>query len=120
MKAQIDPSGPEATDQDDTHENLITKRLCLKIAEAAKVIGVNPATIRRMIKRGLLKPYLGLRTPLIPMSQLKNLIENHTEPSRDSKSENVNLPSQLSKNASVKHSTSKDSKAGESRGKEAL
>ena len=80
MKAQADPSGPEATDQDYTKENLLTKRLCLKIAEAAKVLGVNPATIRRMIKRGLLRPYRGLRTPLIPLAQLRRLIEDQVEP----------------------------------------
>jgi len=36
---------------------------------------VNPVTVRRMIKRGLLKPYLGSRMSLIPVSQLKNLME---------------------------------------------
>jgi hypothetical protein len=89
MKAQIDPSGPEATDQNEAVQNLITQRVCLKIAEAAKVIGVNPVTVRRMIKRGLLKPYLGLRTPLIPVTQLKNLIENNIEPAPEQKLERV-------------------------------
>lgn len=60
-------------------------RIAYKIGEAANSIGVDPVTIRRMIKRGLLKPYRGLRTPLIPVCQLKDLIENGKEPRNDSK-----------------------------------
>jgi len=59
-------------------------RIAYKIGEAATSIGVDPVTIRRMIKRGLLKPYRGLRTPLIPVCQLKNLIEKGEEPKKSS------------------------------------
>ena len=118
MKAQIDPSGPEVTDQTEASQNLITQRVCLKIAETAKVIGVNPATVRRMIKRGLLRPYLGLRTPLIPVSQLKNLIENNIEPAQDPKSQKVK--SKLSKNGGSKRGLKNGSKKGSSSGKGGL
>ena len=64
-------------------------RIAYKIGEAANSIGVDPVTIRRMIKRGLLKPYRGLRTPLIPVSQLKDLIEKGEEP-RNSNNESNN------------------------------
>ena len=81
MKHQLDPSGTEATDQKSSkrHSNSVD-RIALKIKESADAIGVDPVTIRRMIKRGLLKPYRGLRTPLIPVSQIRALIENGDEP----------------------------------------
>lgn len=118
MEAQIDPSGPEATDQSHDEKNLITERLCLKIGEAAKVMGVNSVTVRRMIKRGLLKPYLGLRTPLIPVSQLKDLIENDIEPTQWPKSEGGK--SKLSKNGAIKRGLKSGSKKRSSYGTEGL
>jgi hypothetical protein len=80
MKTKPKTSGPEATDQNASDKQITTERICLKIGEAARVIGVNPATIRRMIKRGLLRPYRGLRTPLIPVKQLQRLVEDQIEP----------------------------------------
>jgi len=118
MKAQIDPSGPEVADQNEASQSLITQRVCLKIAETAKVMGVNSVTVRRMIKRGLLKPYLGLRTPLIPVSQLKNLIENNIEPSQEPKSQKVK--SRLSKNGEIKPDLKNSSQTGSSYGREVL
>jgi excisionase family DNA binding protein len=55
-------------------------RIAYKVNEAAAAIGVTPVTIYRMISRGLLRPYRGLRHPLIPASQLLELIEKGTEP----------------------------------------
>jgi excisionase family DNA binding protein len=49
-------------------------RLCYKINEAAKIVGVSPITIRRAISRGLLKPCRAFRHPLIPRDQLEKLI----------------------------------------------
>ena len=81
MKYKTDPSGTEATDQKSSkRHNTNIERIALKIKESAESIGVDPVTIRRMIKRGLLKPYRGLRTPLIPVSQIKALVENGEEP----------------------------------------
>ena len=50
-------------------------RISYKIAEAAKIVGVSPITIRRAIDRGLLKPCRAFRHPLIPADQLQRLIE---------------------------------------------
>lgn len=50
-------------------------RIALKIGEAAEAIGVKPITIRRMIDRGILKPYRGIRHPLIPVKQLTDLMK---------------------------------------------
>ena len=81
MKIIKDPSGPKASDKKTSqrHTN-IADRIELKIGESADAIGVDPVTIRRMIKRGLLRPYRGLRTPLIPVSQIRALIEKGEEP----------------------------------------
>ena len=70
MKIIKDPSGPKASDKKTSqrHTN-IADRIELKIGESADAIGVDPVTIRRMIKRGLLRPYRGLRTPLIPVAR---------------------------------------------------
>jgi hypothetical protein len=116
MKEQIDPSGREATDQNETGQSLTTQRVCLKIAETAKAMGVNPVTVRRMIARGLLKPYRGLRTPLIPVTQLKNLIENSIEPAHENRLEKVK--SKTSKNGSGKRSLKNAPKKESSYGKE--
>jgi excisionase family DNA binding protein len=49
-------------------------RLSYKIKEAAELIGVSQATIRRAIQRGLLKPCRAFRHPLIPAEQLQELV----------------------------------------------
>jgi excisionase family DNA binding protein len=49
-------------------------RISYKIKEAAEILGVSQATVRRAIKRGLLRPCRVLRHPLIPSDQLVKLI----------------------------------------------
>jgi len=81
MNNNQDPSGPEANDRkSQIGQKKNIERIALKVNESAESLGVDPVTIRRMIKRGLLKPYRGLRTPLIPVSQIKALIERGEEP----------------------------------------
>lgn len=81
MKSISDPSGPEANGQKSSkRQSKNIERIALKIKESADCLGVDPVTIRRMIKRGVIKPYRGLRTPLIPVVQLKALIEKGEEP----------------------------------------
>jgi hypothetical protein len=81
MNRNQDPSGPEANDRkSQIGQKKNIERIALKVNESAESLGVDPVTIRRMIKRGLLKPYRGLRTPLIPVSQIKALIERGEEP----------------------------------------
>lgn len=80
MKTTSDPSGPEANGQKSSkRQDKSIDRIALRIKESAASLGVDPVTIRRMIKRGVLKPYRGLRTPLIPVVQLKALIERGEE-----------------------------------------
>jgi hypothetical protein len=48
----------------------------LKVKDAAKYLGgVSQITVRRLIKRGLLKPNRALRHILIPVSQLDCFLE---------------------------------------------
>ena len=51
-------------------------QLTLRISEAAKVLGVSETSIRRLIKRGHLKPVRLFRHVLIPIRQLTMLIDN--------------------------------------------
>lgn len=51
------------------------KRLAYKINECADLTGLSQASIRRAIKRGLLKPCRAFRHPLIPAEQLRRLVE---------------------------------------------
>ena len=47
----------------------------LKIKEAARYLGgVSTVTVRRLIKRGLIKPNRALRHVLIPVSELDRFI----------------------------------------------
>jgi hypothetical protein len=48
----------------------------LKIKDAAKYLGgVSQITVRRLIKRGLLKPNRALRHIIIPISELEHFLE---------------------------------------------
>jgi hypothetical protein len=50
----------------------------LKLKDAANYIGgVSPITVRRLIKRGLIKPNRSLRHLLIPLSELDRFIEGN-------------------------------------------
>jgi hypothetical protein len=47
----------------------------LKLKDAASYIGgVSPITVRRLIKRGLIKPNRSLRHILIPISELERFV----------------------------------------------
>jgi excisionase family DNA binding protein len=53
----------------------LAHRLTLKIDEAAKMLGVSQTSVRRLIQRGHLKPLRHFRHVLIPVVQLKRMIE---------------------------------------------
>ena len=54
----------------------ITNRGALKIREAAQYLGgVSPTTVRRLIKRGLIRPILALRHILIPVEELDRFLQ---------------------------------------------
>jgi excisionase family DNA binding protein len=47
----------------------------LKLKDAAKYLGgVSPITVRRLIKRGLIKPNRALRHLLIPVAELDRFV----------------------------------------------
>jgi excisionase family DNA binding protein len=46
----------------------------LKLRQAAEYLGVSPVSIRRLIKRGLIKPNRALRHILIPISELDRFV----------------------------------------------
>ncbi len=50
----------------------------LKIKDAAKYLGgISTISVRRLIKRGLLKPNYALRHILIPVTELERFLEAH-------------------------------------------
>ena len=55
-------------------EKVQLPRVSYKVKEAAAIVGVSQATIRRAIDRGLLKPCRHFRHPLIPADQLTRLV----------------------------------------------
>ncbi len=51
-------------------------RKAYKLSEAADLLGVSQVTVRRMIKRGLLKPCRALRHVLISAEELNRFLTN--------------------------------------------
>lgn len=54
---------------------LSEQRLSYKISEAATALGVSPASIRRLIARGIIKPVRILRHVLVPASELRKIVK---------------------------------------------
>jgi excisionase family DNA binding protein len=52
----------------------ITPR-ALKLKQAAEYLKVSPVSIRRLIKRGLIKPNRALRHTLIPLAELDRFLK---------------------------------------------
>ena len=53
-------------------------KLAFTRVEAASVLGISPATIDRLVKRGLLKPSLALRRPLFSKTELERYLAETT------------------------------------------
>ena len=47
----------------------------LKVRQAAEYLSVAPVTVRRLIKRGLIRPNLALRHILIPVEELDRFLQ---------------------------------------------
>jgi predicted site-specific integrase-resolvase len=63
------------------NSNFPTNRLALNQKEAAKALGISQVTLWRLVKRGLIRPSLALRTPLYPISELERFLrETSSEP----------------------------------------
>jgi hypothetical protein len=48
----------------------------LKLKDAASYLSISPASLRRLIKRGLIKPNRALRHVLIPLVELDRFINS--------------------------------------------
>jgi excisionase family DNA binding protein len=57
------------------HKSIPTPVGALKIKDAAKYLGVSPISVRRLIKRGLIKPNRALRHILIPVGELERFLD---------------------------------------------
>ncbi|MGC3988552.1 MAG: helix-turn-helix domain-containing protein [Chthoniobacteraceae bacterium] len=58
--------------------NISTPRYAFTREEAAKVLGISPATIDRLTKRGLLNPSRATRRPLYPSAELQRFLRETT------------------------------------------
>jgi excisionase family DNA binding protein len=52
----------------------VTPRV-VKLREAASYLGISPSSVRRLIKRGLIKANRALRHILIPVAELDRFLE---------------------------------------------
>ena len=59
-------------------DNAITPRKALKIAETADTLGVNAASIRRAIQRGILRPCRAFRHVLISMEEIERFLRENS------------------------------------------
>jgi len=62
----------------DTISNGVVPKLALNRVEAAKSIGVSPATIDRLTIRGLLRPSRATRRPLYSVKELERFLKETT------------------------------------------
>jgi DNA-directed RNA polymerase specialized sigma24 family protein len=58
--------------------NLPTQRKALKITETADTLGVNPASIRRAIQRGMLRPCRAFRHVLISVEEIERFLRENS------------------------------------------
>ena len=61
-----------------TAPNIGTPRYAFTRIEAARVLGISPATIDRLTKRGLLRPSRALRRPLYSSEELQRFCRETT------------------------------------------
>jgi predicted urease superfamily metal-dependent hydrolase len=61
-----------------TAPNISVPRYAFTRIEAARVLGISPATIDRLTKRGLLRPSRALRRPLYASEELQRFCRETT------------------------------------------
>ena len=61
-----------------SNTDFLTQRKALKIAETADALGVNAASIRRAIQRGLLRPCKAFRHRLISMEEIERFLRENS------------------------------------------
>jgi hypothetical protein len=70
-------TGAMQTPAPDSNSN--GSRLAYSRVEAAAILGVNPATIDRLAKRGLLHPSRAMRRPLYPHFDLERFLRETSQ-----------------------------------------
>ena len=55
-------------------------RLSYSRIEAAEILGLDPATVDRLAKRGLLRPSRATRRPLYPLWELERFLRETSQP----------------------------------------
>jgi len=63
------------------NENIQSLKLGLNRIEAAKVIGVSPATLDRLTARGLLRPCRVTYRPIYWVGELERFLKENSKPS---------------------------------------
>lgn len=53
-------------------------KLALTRVEAADALNISPATLDRLVKRGLLRPSRALRRPLFPIAEIERFLRDTT------------------------------------------
>ena len=59
-----------------TKENASAHKLAYTRTEAADLLGINPITLDRLAKRGLIRPSRAIRRPLYPHTELIRFLED--------------------------------------------
>lgn len=57
---------------------LMLRRLAFSVRETAEMLGISEKTVRRLIRRGLLRPSRALRHLLIPKKEIERFLEQTT------------------------------------------
>lgn len=55
-------------------------RIAYSRVEAAEILGLDPATVDRLAKRGLLRPSRAIRRPLYPLWELERFLRETSQP----------------------------------------
>jgi len=56
------------------------RKLALTRVEAADALDISPATLDRLVKRGLLRPSRALRRPLFPIAEIERFLRETSTP----------------------------------------
>jgi hypothetical protein len=64
-----------------TSENNQPPKLALNRVEAAKAIGVSPATLDRLAQRGLVRPCRATYRPIYSVKELERFLKENSQPS---------------------------------------
>ena len=57
-----------------------TPKLALTRVEAADALNISPATVDRLVKRGLLRPSRALRRPLFSIAEIERFLRETSTP----------------------------------------